>query len=325
MSKPIRSDYNHKITHDPEPEDAGTIRINARIFREYDILTYTTLSFPDELINDECQSKVDLIHLLKEAGLSDYGTAHMMYHFIGYVAEITSSASEGYSPGCALEVSLDLLLIDESHIGEAVKVSVEYEIKQDLEPEDAGTIRVNALIISEDDILTFTTLSFANEFINDDRDECRSKVDLKDFLKEAGTSDYSIALAMYQIDYVAQITSSASNGYSPGCALQISLNFDPHDEPHIEEAAQLSFDETTNISLGPASKLVVKSLIRKIYDKINYTGERCTICLEEFNNGGRLVALPCGHDFDDECAVKWFETNHVCPLCRYELPCEEDQ
>ncbi|KAG7577060.1 Zinc finger RING-type [Arabidopsis thaliana x Arabidopsis arenosa] len=326
MSKPIRSDYNHKITHDPEPEDAGTIRINARVFREADILTYTTLSFPDELINDECQSKVVLIHLLKEAGMSDYDTAHMMYHFIGYVAEITSSASEGYSPGCALEVSLDLLLIDESYIEEAVKVSLEYEIKQDLEPEDAGTIRVDAMIISEDDILTFTTLSFANEFIiNDDPDECRSKVDLNDFLKEAGISDHSIQLAMYQIDYVAQITSSTSNGYSPGCALQVSLDIFLRDDPHIEEAVQVSFDETTNICLGPASKLVVKSLIRKIYDKINYTGERCTICLEEFNNGGRLVALPCGHDFDDECAVKWFETNHVCPLCRYELPCEEEQ
>ncbi|CAL9220642.1 unnamed protein product [Arabidopsis halleri] len=308
MSKPIRLDYNHKITHDPEPEDAGTIRINARVFREADILTYTTFSFPDELINDECQSKVVLIHLLKEAGISDYDTAHMMYHFIGYVAEITSSPSEGYSPGRALEVSLDLLLLNESHIEEAVKVSLHYEIKQDLEPEDAGTIRVNAMII-----------------INDDPDECRSKVDLNNFLKEAGISDHSIALAMYQIDYVAQITSSASNGYSPGCALQVSLYIFLRDDPHIEEAVQVSFDETTNICLGPASKLMVKSLTRKIYNKINYTGERCTICLEEFNNGGRLVALPCGHDFDDECAVKWFETNHVCPLCRYELPCEEDQ
>ncbi|XP_023632998.1 E3 ubiquitin-protein ligase RNF181 isoform X2 [Capsella rubella] len=74
----------------------------------------------------------------------------------------------------------------------------------------------------------------------------------------------------------------------------------------------------------PASKLVVKSLARKIHDKVTSTGEECTICFEEFDNDERrVVTLPCGHDFDYECVVKWFETNHTCPLCRFKLPCED--
>ncbi|CAN8320646.1 unnamed protein product [Cochlearia groenlandica] len=53
-------------------------------------------------------------------------------------------------------------------------------------------------------------------------------------------------------------------------------------------------------------------------------GEKCAICFEEFNNGERVVTLPCGHDFhEDVCVVKWFETSHFCPLCRYELPCDD--
>ncbi|AEE29761.1 unnamed protein product [Arabidopsis thaliana] len=71
----------------------------------------------------------------------------------------------------------------------------------------------------------------------------------------------------------------------------------------------------------PASKLVVKSLARKIYKMTtSSTGEMCIICLEEFSEGRRVVTLPCGHDFDDECVLKWFETNHSCPLCRFKLP-----
>ena len=79
---------------------------------------------------------------------------------------------------------------------------------------------------------------------------------------------------------------------------------------------------------------MVKTLIRKVYtkniEKENMNKkkkknslEECTICLEEFKNGGRVVPLACGHEFDEECIVKWLETSHVCPLCRYELPCED--
>lgn len=45
--------------------------------------------------------------------------------------------------------------------------------------------------------------------------------------------------------------------------------------------------------------------------------ETCTICL-----GGLIKAtrLPCGHVFHERCIVKWLKRNHVCPLCRFELP-----
>lgn len=98
--------------------------------------------------------------------------------------------------------------------------------------------------------------------------------------------------------------------------------------PQIEEATQASFnDESThNIRSRPASKLEVGSLARKVYKANKETLSSdfivCTICLEEFTDGAALVTLPCGHEFDDRCIVEWFGTSHVCPLCRFELPCE---
>ncbi|KAF3494352.1 hypothetical protein DY000_02055082 [Brassica cretica] len=78
-----------------------------------------------------------------------------------------------------------------------------------------------------------------------------------------------------------------------------------------------------NIPIRAASKLAVKSLTKKIYNKGDSLAiDSCTICLEEFKNGVNVVELPCGHEFDDACIAHWFETDHICPLCRFELPRE---
>ena len=98
--------------------------------------------------------------------------------------------------------------------------------------------------------------------------------------------------------------------------------------PQINDVIQASFNEANNnIQFRPASKVVVGSLSRKVYDTedkvLSSDSTRCVICLEEFKNRERLVILPCGHGFDERCIVYWFETSHVCPLCRFELPCED--
>ncbi|XP_010418827.1 PREDICTED: E3 ubiquitin-protein ligase RING1-like [Camelina sativa] len=95
-------------------------------------------------------------------------------------------------------------------------------------------------------------------------------------------------------------------------------------DPEPEDAGTIRVNARIFGKDVPASKLVVKSLARKMYDKVSSTGKTCAICFEEFEDERSVVViLPCGHVFDDECAVKWFEINHVCPLCRFELPCED--
>ncbi|KAJ0257340.1 F62 protein [Hirschfeldia incana] len=217
-----------------------------------------------------------------------------------------------------------------------MKHKLSHEIDNYPEPDDAGTIRVTARIFGQDDNSRFTTLSLARDFI--ENDECKSKEDLNYFLLETGINEDVINIAILElIVYVDEVTCSASSDYSPGCALKVRLDFVPayldgdDDDSEIQEAGQASFDDAS-IRFRPASKLVVKSLARKIYkkkikkEKKNkmISLEECRICLQEFSNGGKVVTLSCGHEFDDECIVKWFETSHVCPLCRLELPCQDE-
>ena len=45
----------------------------------------------------------------------------------------------------------------------------------------------------------------------------------------------------------------------------------------------------------------------------------CAICLGEYEENEKLVRLPCGHTYHEECINSWC-TNHTrCPLCNYDL------
>lgn len=44
----------------------------------------------------------------------------------------------------------------------------------------------------------------------------------------------------------------------------------------------------------------------------------CAICLEFYEAGCLLCALPCGHSFHQHCIVAWLtRDNHCCPVCRW--------
>lgn len=44
-------------------------------------------------------------------------------------------------------------------------------------------------------------------------------------------------------------------------------------------------------------------------------GERCSICMEDFVVGEKLIILGCFHSFHYDCGCKWLETSKKCPIC----------
>ena len=72
----------------------------------------------------------------------------------------------------------------------------------------------------------------------------------------------------------------------------------------------------------PATKSSVEALekfrFQQQSDSVS-VGE-CIICLEEFETGSELIRMPCSHVYHGHCILKWLQTNHTCPLCRYPMP-----
>ncbi|KAF8023673.1 hypothetical protein BT93_F1002 [Corymbia citriodora subsp. variegata] len=46
----------------------------------------------------------------------------------------------------------------------------------------------------------------------------------------------------------------------------------------------------------------------------------CRICLEQIEQDMRVACMPCNHVYHLDCIVRWLETSHLCPLCRFALP-----
>lgn len=49
-------------------------------------------------------------------------------------------------------------------------------------------------------------------------------------------------------------------------------------------------------------------------------GDKCTICLSEFEVDEDVRRLPCFHLFHVECVDQWLGQNKRCPICRFVSP-----
>jgi len=50
----------------------------------------------------------------------------------------------------------------------------------------------------------------------------------------------------------------------------------------------------------------------------------CTVCCDSIFQGKKGMFMPCGHIYHPDCLKPWLEKNNTCPVCRYELPLEEE-
>ncbi|XP_062196488.1 E3 ubiquitin-protein ligase SIRP1-like [Phragmites australis] len=50
----------------------------------------------------------------------------------------------------------------------------------------------------------------------------------------------------------------------------------------------------------------------------------CPVCLEDYAAGQRAREMPCRHRFHGKCIVPWLEMHSSCPVCRFQLPADDD-
>ena len=47
--------------------------------------------------------------------------------------------------------------------------------------------------------------------------------------------------------------------------------------------------------------------------------KNCSICLDDFVEGDKIIYLPCFHYYHSACIEKWTKTSDKCPLCNIEI------
>jgi hypothetical protein len=56
------------------------------------------------------------------------------------------------------------------------------------------------------------------------------------------------------------------------------------------------------------------------YNSENFTETTCPISLDDFEVGEEICQIVgCGHYFKKNHIMRWFQNNHICPVCRYNI------
>ncbi|KAG5889135.1 hypothetical protein JTB14_016242 [Gonioctena quinquepunctata] len=71
----------------------------------------------------------------------------------------------------------------------------------------------------------------------------------------------------------------------------------------------------------PASKSAVEAIPN---EKVTSESSQCPVCLKEHVKGEYAKKLPCGHLYHNDCITPWLSKTNSCPLCRHELPTDDE-
>ncbi|XP_054801403.1 uncharacterized protein LOC129305392 [Prosopis cineraria] len=89
-----------------------------------------------------------------------------------------------------------------------------------------------------------------------------------------------------------------------------------------------SITDSEDMRLVPASKSSIEGL-----EKVNVDEQKegsakgrcdCAICFEDFSIDSEAVRMPCFHLFHRTCITRRLHHRNTCPLCRFQMPTEND-
>ncbi|XP_074288133.1 E3 ubiquitin-protein ligase RING1-like [Silene latifolia] len=58
-------------------------------------------------------------------------------------------------------------------------------------------------------------------------------------------------------------------------------------------------------------------------DIVNSESNSCAVCMTEFELNSEVKQMPCKHLYHPECILPWLKMHNSCPVCRFELPTDD--
>ena len=90
-------------------------------------------------------------------------------------------------------------------------------------------------------------------------------------------------------------------------------NFHRHSHNNLNHHRRCKSKGINNISLLEESKISDEKLIK------NENIKKCSICLDNYKIGDKIIYLPCFHLYHSKCIKKWLKCSKKYPLCKEEV------
>lgn len=88
---------------------------------------------------------------------------------------------------------------------------------------------------------------------------------------------------------------------------------------------QLAENDPNRYGAPPASKSAVEAMptIQISEEHLGTDAAQCAVCKDEFIVGKSVRQMPCKHMYHEECIMPWLSVHNSCPVCRYEMPTDD--
>ncbi|KAK8651181.1 hypothetical protein V6N13_140793 [Hibiscus sabdariffa] len=94
----------------------------------------------------------------------------------------------------------------------------------------------------------------------------------------------------------------------------------------LEQLSQLEVNGVGRFEQPPASKAAIESMtVIKITCVHVSTESHCAVCKEQFELDCEAREMPCKHIYHSDCILPWLSIRNSCPVCRHELPRENNR
>jgi E3 ubiquitin-protein ligase RNF115/126 len=96
--------------------------------------------------------------------------------------------------------------------------------------------------------------------------------------------------------------------------------------PGLEQLIQqLAENDPNRYGTPPAAKSAVENLpdVKVTEELMQSDSSQCAVCKDSFELGEVAKQIPCKHIYHKDCIMPWLELHNSCPVCRYELPTDD--
>jgi len=81
-----------------------------------------------------------------------------------------------------------------------------------------------------------------------------------------------------------------------------------------------NYDNLENVVVRPNNDQIRRATEFHVYCDASFSQIQCPISLEYFENGQQIRRIAhCGHIFNNDSLIEWFERNVRCPVCRHDI------